>query len=175
MTPNEEIGKILTALSEEYKSNFELDEDGFLTLDWGGIQPVTIYAPQQGDVYALSSALLQLPPDKPAETLLRWMLGMNLPGVTAENLSFACVEDTVYLSRQCAVTPDLDSNAFKQRLADFMKDAAALDERLRFLIEELPVGVAADYTVAGPVYQAAGNTREILKANLMQTQQNVRI
>lgn len=175
MAPNEEIGKILTALSEEYKTTFALDEDGFLTLDWGGIQPVTIYAPERGDVYALSSALLRLPLDKPVEPLLRWLLEMNLPGAADENLSFACAEDTIFLSRNCAVASDLDPNAFKRRIADFMKDAAAFDERLRSLIEGLPVGAPADYPAAGPFQPIAGNTREILRANLQQTRQNVRI
>lgn len=177
MAARESITGLLEKLSAEFKREYELDEDGFLTLDWGGVRPVTLYAPDEGTAFTLSSSLMTIPPDKPAEAILRWLLERNLTEAGAGGGVFGLVEDDVFLSRRVPVAAAGGVEELKREFSDFMRRAAGLDGEL----DEFVMGLSETPRAAGPAASApsarAADTQalspeELLKANLRQ--QNMR-
>lgn len=151
-------------MSTEYNNRYELDEDNLITLDWGGVRPVTAFAPDSGQHYILSSALSAIPLDKPAEPVLRWLLEKNMPTADADGISFAIVEDAVFLTRNEWVGPIADIDAFKQRLADFLQRVAGLDNELNeFLLSLSEIPDSAPPPVQP---QTANATADIPAGNL---------
>lgn len=176
MTPREAIDAVLEKWSALYKTTYELDEDGFITIDWGGVHPVVIHAPEDGDGYAFTSALAELPLDKPQEPIFRWLLETNSSETNGSGLAFSLIEDAVYVSRHESIPPGFDGEALKARLVDFQKHAARLSGWLGEVVAGVATGDSEPFTAppGEPRGSAAkfSSPEELLKANL--GQQNMR-
>lgn len=166
MTPVEVVEEILSALSEEFKLRLFLDDSGFITLEWGGAYPVTVYAPGDGESYVMASVVGRLTPESPTEAVLRWLLEMNMPGASAANISFASLNDAVIITGSFPAAADRDKDVFKRHISEFMLIAAHLGDRLRDFIQENP----AERPAVGqplPRVDSEMNAEELIRANIM--------
>lgn len=174
MSPAESVAEILAKLSEEFGNTLELDEDGLLTLEWGGGIPVTIVAPDAGEAFYLYGALFSLPVDKPSEPILLELLRHNLPGNLRRGLALAVSGDAVALVETAAAAGQTPAG-FKAAIQAYLRDAAAVGSSLRSFIRELSeVQFAAGRQPAGTTasINPSLSPEELLKANMLQ--QNVR-
>lgn len=171
MTPYETITNALDAIGKEFNKTLELDEDGFLTLEWRG-RRVTVVAWHDGDAYGMLCPLFALPTDTSPTAVVYELLRRNLPGNLRPGNALAAFDDTVFLVRQDPAAP-VDAALLKDNLLAFTGDAEELDIELRQFIRDLP---AEHNETAPPAGAPADRARldsklspeELLRANMKQ-------
>lgn len=137
MSPFEAVNLALQGIGAEYNRPFELNEDGFLTLDWGAGPAATISAPLEGTAFSIAAPLFLLPVDKPLEPVFRELLRYNLPGALRPGESVAASRNTVLLTLE-RPADSVDAASLKNDILSLSRDAAELDYRLRDFILNIP-------------------------------------